>query len=138
MGARGIREVSFEFVKDLFGEQAGSPPIVIEQLRVIRALSQGFLKNCHRLRQFARVEQSYAERVLGMPLLQMWNRFSSIPLRQECVSQQAVARFEVGAELDGSLQRRNSGRIITLLDVYPAEIGERGCQLGIEFGGLLK
>jgi hypothetical protein len=64
MGARGIREASFELIKNLLGEEAGGPAIVIEQLRIIRVLSQSFLKNCHGLRQFARFEQSDTERFL--------------------------------------------------------------------------
>jgi hypothetical protein len=71
-------------------------------------------------------------------LLEMWNRFGCIPLRQKCISQQAVGCFEVGAEFDGLLQWRNSGRIIPLLDVHSTDIGERNCQFRIEFGGLFK
>jgi hypothetical protein len=50
MSARRIRETSLELIKNLFGEQAGGPAIVIQQLRIIRALRQSLLQNCHGLR----------------------------------------------------------------------------------------
>ena len=124
MGTRGVREASFELVKDLFGEQAGSPAVIIEQLGIIRALSQS-LRTLHGLGQFARVQQCDTERVLSVGLLQVWNRFGGVPLGSECVSQQAVGGLKAGAELDGPLERRNGGGIIALLDVHPTEIGER-------------
>src|ERR1700692_124061 len=126
MSPRGIRETRFEFVKDLFGEQACGTAVVIEQVRILWILSQSFLKNGQGLRQFSCFEQGDTERVFGVRLLEVWNRFGGIALRQQCVSQQAVSPLEVGTEFERPLQRRNGGRIMAFLDVYPTEIGEGG------------
>src|SRR6202034_3998999 len=120
------------------GEQAGGPAIVIEQLRIIRILSQGFLKSRQGLRQFPGFEQSDAERVFSVRLLKVWYRFGGIPLRQELISKKAVGSLEVRVEFKGALERRNRCCIIALLDVDRTEIGEGGCEFGIELDGLSK